>query len=168
LELHPAASRGRLGTIDNLIRAGADLNVTDDDDLTPLMVACAAGKVRGSQAALRLIAAGADVTCVRSSDEMTAIKFAACSGTDEVIQALIDHGAEVDGPRGTDQTALMLAARENNVPALKALVRNGADIKRPCKLPWAAGRTAEGLAELEKRRAASEYLKRVRMRGGVR
>src|SRR5262249_3971992 len=66
---------------------------------------------------------------------------------------------EVDGPRGTDQTALMLAARSNIVAALKVLVKNGADVSLPCKLKWAGGRTADGLAELEKQRAALAYLR---------
>ena len=76
--------------------------------------------------------------------------------------SLLDHGAEVDGPPGTAQTALMIAARDNNVAALKVLVKNGADVSLPCKLKWAAGRTAEGLAELEKRRAALTYLRELR------
>ena len=111
---------------------------------------------------MRLMQAGADVKYVRASDEMTALKFAVKSCPAEVIQALIDHGAEVDGPRGTDQTALMLAARSNNVAALKVLVNNGADISLHCKLKWAGGRTAEGLAELERQRAALVYLRGLR------
>ena len=106
-----------------------------------------------------LIDAGADVCVVRKSDEMTALKFAAHRCEPDVIQALIDRGADVDGPPDTDQTALMLAARENNVLAIKVLIDNGADLKRECKLPWALGKTAAGLAQLEKRKKAYEYLK---------
>ena len=76
--------------------------------------------------ALRLIEVGADVRYVRKSDEMTALKFAVDRCSPEVLQALIDHGADVDGPRGTEQTALMLAARANNVESLRVLVNNGA------------------------------------------
>ena len=43
----------------------------------------------------------------------------------------------MDGPEGTDQTALMIAARENNVDSLKVLVENGAERSLPCKLGWA-------------------------------
>jgi hypothetical protein len=93
---------------------------------------------------------------------MTALKFAVERSAPEVLRALIDAGAEVDGPRGTDQTALMLAARANNVEALKVLIDNGADVSLPCRLPWADGRTAEGLAELERRRAALAYLRKLR------
>lgn len=159
--LHTAARLGLIRSVEFLIGAGADLNATDKNDLTPLMSACSLGKVKGSRVALRLLEAGADIQYVRAADGMTALKFAVDSCPAEVIQALIDHGADVDGPPGTDQTALMIAARANNVEALKILIENGADVSLPCKLPWAGGRTAEGLAELEGQRAALEYLRGV-------
>lgn len=157
--LHAAAGSGSFPAVEALIRAGADLNPTDKMGLTPLMAACALGKVKGSWVALRLVAAGADVRRVRAADGMTALMFAVHACPAEVIQALLDRGAEVDGPPGTAQTPLMLAARANQVEALRVLVANGADVSLPCKLPWAGGRTAEGLAELEKRRAALAYLR---------
>jgi ankyrin repeat protein len=160
--LHTAAGYGLIRSVDFLIRAGADLNATDRMDLTPLMSGCSLGKVKGSRVALRLIDAGADVRYVRAADGMTALKFAVDTCPAEVIQALIDHGADVDGPTGTDQTALMIAARANNVEALKVLIENGAVVSLPCRLPWASGRTAEGLAELEGWRAALAYLRSVR------
>lgn len=153
-----AARYGLLRSVSFLIDHGADVNRPGANDMTPLMHACLLGKTKGSRVALRLIAAGADVNYVRKGDDMTALKFAAGSCTPEVIQALIDHGADVDGPPGTDQTALMIAARSNDVEALKVLVKNGADVSRPCTLPWAGGRTAQGLAELENRKKAAAYL----------
>ena len=160
--LQTAASIGMVRSVECLLEAGADLEPIDRNDLTPLLNACALGGKKGDQVALLLINAGANARYVRASDQMTALKFAAQGSSPEVIQALIDHGAEVDGPAGTDQTALMLAARANHVPALKVLIENGADPTLPCKIPWAQGRTAEGLAELEKRRAALAYLRSVR------
>jgi len=157
--LNTAAGYGLIRSVEFLIGAGANLNATNKYDLTPLMSACSIGKTKGSRVALRMIEARADVKYARASDEMTALKFAVKSCPAEIIQALIDHGAEVDGSRGADQTALMLAARSNSVAALKVLVKNGADDSIPCKLKWADGRTAEGLAELEKKRAALAYLR---------
>ncbi|MBM3983400.1 MAG: hypothetical protein FJ304_24650 [Planctomycetes bacterium] len=157
--LHTAARCGKVRSVDFLVTAGANLNLLDHNDFTPLMCACSRGKVEGSTVALRLIQAGADVRYVRKSDEMTALKFAVGSCSPKVLQALIDGGAQVDGPRGTEQTALMLAARKNNVASLRVLVKNGARLSLKCKLPWAEGRTAEGLAELEKRKKALAYLR---------
>lgn len=157
--MHVAANCGQIRSVDFLIAAGANLNLPDHLDLTPLMNACNAGKVKGSAIALRLIEAGADVRYVRKSDEMTALKFALNRCRPDVLQALIDRGADVDGPRGTELTALMLAARADNVESLRVLVENGARLSLKCKLPWADGRTAEGLAELEKRKKALAYLR---------
>lgn len=142
-----------------LIGLGADMDLPSRDDLTPLMLACSKGKSKGSRIAIKLIEAGARVNYVRQSDGMTALKFAAKNATPEVIQALIDSGADIDGPPGTSQTALMLAARGNNVATLRVLVENGADVDRPCRQPWAENRTALGLAELEKRQKAATYLR---------
>jgi ankyrin repeat protein len=160
--LHEAARMGLLRSAEWLIAERADLNLLDKEDTTPLMTACLAGKTKGSKIALMLLRAGADATIVRADDGMTALKFAVKRSTPEVLQALIDAGAPVDGPPGTDLTALMIAARANNVEALRVLVANGADVSLACGLPWAEGRTAEGLAELEKQRAALAYLRQLR------
>jgi ankyrin repeat protein len=160
--LHEAARLALVRSAELLIAEHADLNLLDKDETTPLMTACLAGKTKGSKIALMLLKAGADATMVRADDEMTALKFAVKRSTPEVLQALITAGAEVDGPPGTDQTALMIAARANNVAALKVLIQNGADVSLPCQLPWAEGRTAEGLAEMEKQHAALRYLRQVR------
>jgi ankyrin repeat protein len=162
--LHTAARCGKVRSVDFLVTAGTNLNLLNHIDLTPLMCASNRGKVEGSAVALRLIEAGAHVRHVRKSDEMTALKFAVGSCSPNVLQALIDHGAQVDGPRGTKLTALMLAARENHVASLRVLVKNGARLSLKCKLPWAEGRTAEGLAELEKRKKALAYLRGLRSR----
>ena len=89
---------------------------------------------------------------------MTALKFAVGSCKPEVIEALVQGGADIDGPKNSEQTALILAARNNNVEALKILVKSGADTTIKCKLPWADGLTALGLAKLEKHKKATQYL----------
>src|SRR5687768_8512210 len=60
-----AAGYGLIRSVDFLIGAGADLNATDSNDMTPLMAACSRGKAKGSRVALRLVEAGADVRYVR-------------------------------------------------------------------------------------------------------
>ena len=52
----------------------------------------------------------------------------------------------------------MLAARADAVRALDVLIRRGANPNVRCKLPWANGKTARELAELEGRRRAARYL----------
>jgi ankyrin repeat protein len=157
--LHAAAYHGAKAVTEILVASGAKLEALDKDDMTALMIACHRGQKKATEVALLLLRARANASAVRRSDGMTVLKFAMKRGTRELVQTLIDAGADVDGPRGTDLTALMLAARADNVEALQVLVENGADVSRKCKLPWAKGRTAEGLAEMEKRKKALAYLR---------
>lgn len=156
--LASAARNGQLKSVNFLLEHGADVNLPSDTSaLTPLMMACHEGKVRGSKIALRLLEAGADANC-QSKGGMTALSYAVECAKPEVLQALIDHGAAVDGPPGSPLTPLMLAARENNVESLKVLVENGADLSLTCPFDWAENRTALGIAELEGCKKAAKYL----------
>ncbi|MBT5020030.1 ankyrin repeat domain-containing protein [bacterium] len=156
--LATAAGYGLIRSVNFLLDSGANVDIPGANDMTPLMHACSCGKTKGSRVALRLIESNADVTYVRQSDKMTALKFAVHDCKSDAIQALINAGADVDGPPDTNQTALMIAARANHIDALKVLVDNGADWSLPCKLQWAENRTAQGLAEMEKCRKAAAYL----------
>ena len=153
-----AARQGATRSVAFLIDKGADVNLPGANGSTPLMLACQLGKKKGFKVAQQLIDAGADVNYVRR-DEMTALKFSIDGQNPDLIQLLLDSGADVDGPLGTSQTALMLAARNGDVSALQVLVNNGADRTLTCKIPWAHNRTAQGLAELEKRGKAVAFFK---------
>ncbi len=96
--LATAAGHGLIRTVNFLLDNGANVDLPGANDMTPLMHACSDGGNSGSRVALRLIETKADVTYIRQSDEMTALKFAVHDCWPDVIQALIDHGAEVDGP----------------------------------------------------------------------
>ena len=153
-----SAYLGLTKCVNYLLSVSADINKPDGNDMTPLMVACSNGQVKGSKIALRLIESGADVNYIREDDEMTALKFAVGSCKPEVIEALVHTGADVDGPENSEQTALMLAARNNDVESLKILINAGANFTLKCKLPWAEGLTALELAKLEKHKKATQYL----------
>ena len=145
-----------------LIQKGADVNLPGGGNkMTPLMLACSNGKAKGSEIAMMLIEAGANVNYIRNSDKMTALKFAMKRAKPEVIQALIDKGADIDGPEGSKQTALMTAARYDNVEALKILIKSGADPSLQSKLKWADGYTALDLAKLEKCKKAERFLSKL-------
>lgn len=155
--LHCAASLGLVRATRLLIKQGAAVNPLDNLGLTPLMGACSLGRKKGSQVALLLIEAGADVAFVREADSMTALKFAVESCTAEAVRALLAKGALIEGPPGC-QTPLMHAARANNVTTARVLVESGANIETTSKLPWATGWTAERFAREEGCRAVADYL----------
>jgi ankyrin repeat protein len=155
--LHAAVRRGNRKMLAFLIDAGADVNALDRFEKTPLMTACGSGSKRTTVIVLDLIQAGADLHYGKD-DEWTAMMIAAGYSNPQVVQALIDEGAPVDGPSKWRQTPLMLAARANNVENLKVLVANGANLKRKCTLPWANGANALELARMEKRQKSVKYL----------
>jgi ankyrin repeat protein len=154
-----AVSIGSVKMVKFLVEKGAGVDVLGDNDMTPLMHACSRGKKIGFEMSLLLLNAGADVNAVRQSDDQTPLKFSIHGVNPDLIRLLLERGAEVDGPEGTSQTALMLAARNDFVDALPILIEFGADPQLKCGLKWAEGRTALGLAELEKRKKSIAYLK---------
>lgn len=93
-----AARLGLIRVVELLLARGADLNVRDGDDLTPLMVACAWDGKKMARVAVRLIEAGADVTCVRASVGMTALDFASLGAEPEVMRKLRKAGARQASP----------------------------------------------------------------------
>lgn len=154
-----ASAQGMLKAVELLLEMNAQVDLVGAEGLTPLMHACALGGSKGGRVVRRLLEAKANVNYVRADDEMTALKFAVSTCSPDILQELLDAGAEVDGPAECRQTALMIAARANNEESLKVLVNNGADLTRACKIPWAQNRTALGLAEMERAKKAIAYLK---------
>ena len=91
-----------------LLDAGADPDAATDDRTTPLMVAAGLGRAsyqpgakrgvrsQSAEAAVRiLIDAGADINAVNEAD-FTALHGAAFRGLNEVIEYLVEHGADID------------------------------------------------------------------------
>ncbi len=178
-----ACERGNLEAAKLLYCDEIDIEVRSHGDLTPLMSACAAlvpdtdinmNQIphtpkyieKGEQMVQLLVELGADVNAIREADTMTVLHWAAKGCSEHIVCHLINNGAKVDWPENDNQPAFVLAARANNVGALKAFVENDVNINRPCTLQWAEGRTALGVAILEHRQgykkdAAISYLKSV-------
>ena len=91
-----------------LLEAGADQRLTTDDGTTPLMAAAGLGggtfvpglqrgyRTLGAEEAVKiLVEAGGDVNAVNEAD-FTALHGATMRGLDEVIQYLVDHGANIN------------------------------------------------------------------------
>ena len=165
----PSDASGALSSqiIRLLLDAGADPSIPTADLTTPLMAASGLGhgsyfpgQKRGvrspsAEAAVKLlIEAGADVNAVNEGS-FTALHGAAFRGLNEVIQILVDHGANINAQDFQGRTAYRIAEgtqqvfREQPWPETAAFLRSlGADTA----LGPVAGRTQE--RELERRRAA--------------
>jgi ankyrin repeat protein len=107
--------------LETLLAAGADLTLTSDDGTTPLMVAAGLGRCtfnpninRGARspdaeaAVTMLLDAGADVNVVNEGD-FTALHGAAFRGLNEVIQILVDRGANINARDYRGRTAFRIA-----------------------------------------------------------
>jgi len=97
--------------------------------MTELMAAAYAGDLERVQ---QLLAAGADVNATDDSGWTALMK--ACYNTEhkrgfaEVVQALIDAGANIEAPIGYGVRPLMLAAGYGETAVVDTLLRAGADV----------------------------------------
>ena len=109
------------GLVEMLLAAGADPLLTSDDGTTPLMVAAGLGrytndknlrrgelKPSAEKAVRLLLAAGSDINA-RNEADFTALHGAALRGSHEVIQILVDYGADLNARDFRGRTPYRLA-----------------------------------------------------------
>lgn len=107
--------------LETLLAAGADPQLVTADGSTPLMAAAGLGRAtytprepRGipapsaEAAVTTLVAAGADVNAVNEAD-FTALHGAAMRGLNEVVEYLVNEGADIDARDFRGRTAYRLA-----------------------------------------------------------
>jgi len=141
-----AATNGSPALLDLLLDAGANANETSPEGETVLMTATRAGKVPAVE---RLLKAGADVNAVEGWRGETALMWAAAGDHGAVVTSLVKAGAHLDQqsrilnfpdvkynlathatlppPQG-GFTALMFAARQGAIDAVRALADAGAKL----------------------------------------
>ena len=104
-----------------LLAAGADQHLTTDDGTTPFMAAAGLGRStfrptetrgrrsQGAEEAVQvLLAAGAEINASNEAD-YTALHGAAFRGLNEVVEYLVDHGADIDARDFRGRTPFRLA-----------------------------------------------------------
>jgi ankyrin repeat protein len=122
-----AVRKGDLVAIEQLLGQGADINSRNEQDLTPLMIACAEGN---SVLTTFLLQKGADVNA-RHQYGVTALCLAALGEKYPIVEKLLDHGAKVELADANGRTPLLLAAMgrtQNAVDIVNLLLARGADI----------------------------------------
>lgn len=113
--------------VEFLLTQNVDLEAHGRMQLTPLSIACSSSRKKGPMVAKLLIEAGADVNAMRESDGIMPILFAVNHSEPEVVQMLIDRGANPNQTlKNSGKTALMLAST-GNMATVEVLLANGAD-----------------------------------------
>lgn len=123
--LHWVVRVGDIALTQELIDAGAKVNMVNRYGLPALYIAASDGDVKMMKVLLK---AGADPN-TRDKTGETMLMAAAQSGNPNALKLLLDSEAEVDARDPTyEQTALMFALRENDNVAVKLLIERGADV----------------------------------------
>lgn len=122
----PVADAARTGDLDQvveLIGAGADVNLAQNDGTSALLWAAYQSD---ADMVSRLIAAGADVNAANNFG-MTPLLEASRMGDAPVIAALLEGGADLERAKKDGETPLMAAARSGHTDSVKLLLEHGAD-----------------------------------------
>ena len=123
--LHLASCSGALEVVKMLVEAGAGVNVTDYDGDTCLILAAYCGHTETVRYLVGL--PEVDVNhCNRYT--RTALHCAAKEGHPEVVQVLIDAGADIDTKNRHGRSPLDFASRSGALEVVKVLVRAGARV----------------------------------------
>lgn len=139
--LMAAATRSRVAVIEALIGAGARIHAKDNDEYTALHHALFFADEDTVRTLLRL---GADANDPGTGGlSLSLLMIAARTGDPDILQLLIDAGAELDAKMSTGgHTALMYAAAYGSPANVETLIKAGADVM----VATDAGRTALDLA----------------------
>jgi ankyrin repeat protein len=128
-ELIAAVNAGDAIRVRQILASGSDVNCRDGDGATLLMLACHSGNL---PMVMALIGAGAEVN---TSDERgwTALTKAVYNaeqnrGYADVVQALIDAGANIEATISYGIRPLMLAAGYGETAVAETLLKAGADV----------------------------------------
>lgn len=132
--LHQAAMYAGPELVGWLTEQGADVHATDDDGMTPLMLA-----VADSRKVKLLLDHGAKAKVKTNLGRPALLMAAAYAGNSESVHLLLDAGADVNFHDARDWTALVLAARTGDKAMVRSLIRAGADV-----LGGNSGRRATG------------------------
>ena len=159
--LHYACGAGALDVVKMLVQAGAGVRATDDEGRMCLSVALHIDTVR-YLVGLPVV----ELNHQNATNNYTALHYAVVQGDMDVVQVLIDAGADIDTQNDLGRSPLNTACESGALDIVKMLVRAGATDNGACTcLMFAAnsGRTEiarylVGLPEVElNRQNAANY-----------
>ncbi len=119
--LHLAAANNHALLTEILLKSGADVNQQADKGMTPIGIAAKQGALEMVECLLKY---GVDMVSTR------ALFYAAmCKKTTDMMQLLLDHGADVNQPDEHQVTAIFSAISANSYDNVKFLLDKGLDTR---------------------------------------
>ena len=123
--LHRASISDKIAVVKMLVEAGARVRVTDTNGDTCLTLAA----YFGHTVTVRYLVTVPEVDVNHSEDEnLTALHIAAQENYPEVVEVLIDAGADIEAKDEDGSSPLHCACREGALDAVKVLVKAGAGV----------------------------------------
>ncbi|XP_011506175.1 PREDICTED: histone-lysine N-methyltransferase EHMT1 isoform X3 [Ceratosolen solmsi marchali] len=151
--LHIAADKGYLGCVHVLVQAGAQLDILDRNQLSPLMLAATNGRTNIVRYLMRI---GADVT-LKGEDGMTALHMAAKFGHLDVCKIILNEckvpRTLVDSVDDGGWTSLIWACEFCHADVAQYLIENKCDplirdAEQNIALHWSAFSGSSEITEL--------------------
>lgn len=149
--LFSAAEKGDSAAIRQALNAGINVNSTDPDGWTPLMVAASGGNL---DAVEMLLKAGAAIN-VASQKGQTPLMAAVLSGNAQLVKLLLDQSADANAVTTTGMTALDVAKRAGKKPLIDLLTKAKAPAVKT-SVPATSTGTSNGAASKAKVDAAAQ------------
>ncbi|PTY41398.1 ankyrin repeat domain-containing protein [Brachyspira hampsonii] len=157
--LMASAGRHNIAIAELLIEKGADIEAKDDDGINALVYA---STYNNEEMVKLLLEKGADANTVceieneHTDISSTPLMNAAYRGNTNIINMLLENGADINYTTDYGMTALMMAASFNQFEAAKVLLENNADTSVTDEY----GRTALDLAKSEDYKDIVELLEK--------
>jgi ankyrin repeat protein len=120
-----ACVNGSAGMVQRLLQSGANPNAALGNGETPLMIAARTGTLEPVAA---LLAHGAKINAVEHTQLQSALMWALADRHNDVAQALIERGADIQARSKDGYTPLLFAARAGNDKGVRMLLAHGAHI----------------------------------------
>ncbi len=129
--LHELAFSGNIEMLEYCLKMGADVNVLDKDESTPLTLAARSGNIKNADFLLKN---GAEINtrkCVKNAVVCRNFEtplHAAIYGEVEMLNFLLSKKAEIDATNGLEQTTLHLALQQDNQKIVEFLISQNANV----------------------------------------
>ncbi|XP_022091401.1 transient receptor potential cation channel subfamily A member 1-like isoform X2 [Acanthaster planci] len=123
--LHYTAETANVALLNLLLVKGAKVDTRDNEEKTPLHIACQFGHLACVKI---LLQHSPNLLNTDDMDGMTPLLLASHNGHPSIVRFLLDTGADIASKNDEWKTALALAASKNHVHTVTVLIENNADI----------------------------------------